>query len=283
MSQVTLVPILLWVAALASAVVAIWQGPRPIDRSFVIDRLLRYLFVFPLALLGLWAFLGHIFFAEQSAASIGWAPSPFQYEVGIANLGLALAALYAAFRGYEARLAVGIAAACFSSEPALDTPGTSSRPAILRRAMPGRSWSPTFSRRSPFSRCSLSPTESDGRNLQRPLRSKPSSRMPARRCANIAPLSANSARIEVRVRTRCSVVRKYFRCAITSDEQHVVGIALCALLHPWRADRHAGNSQSHSIGLLGYEPLDVRRGPMAFDDIALGGMAGGELGADPGL
>lgn len=113
MSQVTLVPILLWVAALASAVVAIWQGPRPIDRSFLIDRLLRYLFVFPLGLLGLWAFLGHVFFAEQSAASIGWAPSPFQYEVGVANLGLALAALYAAFRGYEARLAVGIAAACF--------------------------------------------------------------------------------------------------------------------------------------------------------------------------
>src|ERR1044072_8454591 len=109
MSQVTLVPILLWVAALASAVVAIWQGPRPIDRSFVIDRLLLYLFVFPLGLLGLWAFLGHVFFAEQSAASIGWAPSPFQYEVGVANLGLALAALYAAFRGFEARLAVAIA------------------------------------------------------------------------------------------------------------------------------------------------------------------------------
>lgn len=111
MSQVTLVPILLWLAALASAAVAIWQGPRPIDRSFVIDRLLRYLFVFPLGLLGLWAFLGHVFFAEQSAASIGWAPSPFQYEVGVANI--ALAALYAAFRDFEARLAVAIAVACF--------------------------------------------------------------------------------------------------------------------------------------------------------------------------
>jgi hypothetical protein len=85
--------------------------PRPIDRSFVIDRLLRYLFVFPLGLLGLWAFLGHVFFAEQSAASIGWAPSPFQYEVGVANI--ALAALYAAFRDFEARLAVAIAVACF--------------------------------------------------------------------------------------------------------------------------------------------------------------------------
>jgi hypothetical protein len=44
---------------------------------------------------------------------IGWAPSPFQYEVGVANLGLGLASIYAAFRGFEARLAVAIAAACF--------------------------------------------------------------------------------------------------------------------------------------------------------------------------
>lgn len=93
MSQVSLVPILLWLAALACAAVAVWQGPLPIDRSFVIDRLLRYLFLFPLGLLGLWAFIGHVFFAGQSAASIGWAPSPFQYEVGVANLGLGLASL----------------------------------------------------------------------------------------------------------------------------------------------------------------------------------------------
>jgi hypothetical protein len=82
-------------------------------RGFVIDRLLRYLFLFPLGLQGLWAFLGHVFFPERSAAAIGWATSPFQYEVGAANLGLGLASLYAAFRGFEARLAVGIAAACF--------------------------------------------------------------------------------------------------------------------------------------------------------------------------
>jgi Na+/melibiose symporter-like transporter len=113
LSQVSLVPILLWLAALVAAALAIWQGPRPIDRSFVIDRLLRYLFLFPLGLLGLWAFIGHVFFGKQSAASIGWEPSPFQYEVGVANLGLALASLYAAFRGFEARVAVAIAAACF--------------------------------------------------------------------------------------------------------------------------------------------------------------------------
>jgi hypothetical protein len=113
MSQVALVPILLWVAALACAGLAIWRGPRPVARGFVIDRMLRYLFLFPLGLQGLWAFIGHVFFAEQAAVSIGWANTPFQYEVGVANLGLGLAAIYAAFRGSEARLAVAIAAGCF--------------------------------------------------------------------------------------------------------------------------------------------------------------------------
>jgi hypothetical protein len=110
---VSLIPILLWVAALLCAGVAIWRGKRPVTRDFVFDRLLRYLFLFPLGVQGLWAFLGHVFFADEAAASIGWAPSPFQYEVGVANLGLGLASIYAAFRDFQARVAVAIAAACF--------------------------------------------------------------------------------------------------------------------------------------------------------------------------
>ena len=90
MTQVSLVPILLWVAALACAGIAILREPRPVLQSFVVDRLLRYLFLFPLGVQGLWAFIGHVFFPQQSAASIGWATSPF-----------------------EARVAAGIAAACF--------------------------------------------------------------------------------------------------------------------------------------------------------------------------
>jgi len=113
MMQVSLVPILLWVAALASAGIAVWRGPRPLRRDFVVDRLLRYLFVFPLGLQGLWGFVGHVFFPEQSAAGIGWPDSPFQLEVGMANLGIGLASLYAAFRGFEARLAASLAAASF--------------------------------------------------------------------------------------------------------------------------------------------------------------------------
>jgi hypothetical protein len=113
MNQVSLVPILFWVAAVAATCIAVWRGPRPIVRGFVIDRLLRYLLVFPLGLQGLWAFVGHVFFPAQSAAAIGWPDSPFQFEVGVANLGIGLASLYAAFKGFEARLAASLAAAAF--------------------------------------------------------------------------------------------------------------------------------------------------------------------------
>jgi hypothetical protein len=113
MTQVSLVPILLWAAALVCAGIAIMRGPRLRTRGFVIDRLLRYLFIFPLGLQGLWAFVGHVFFPAQSAAAIGWADSPFQFEVGMANLGLGLASLYAAFRGFEARVTAALVAASF--------------------------------------------------------------------------------------------------------------------------------------------------------------------------
>jgi hypothetical protein len=110
---VWIVPILVWVAALLFAAIAVWRGPRPVTWGIVTDKLLRYLFFFPLGVQGLWAFVGHAIFPEESAASIGWAPSPFQFEVSVANLGLALGSLYAAFSGFQARAAMAIATSCF--------------------------------------------------------------------------------------------------------------------------------------------------------------------------
>jgi hypothetical protein len=110
---VSAVPAALWVAALLCATIAIWQAPRPITFRLIVDKLLRYLFVFPLGVQGLWVFFSHVFMSEDAANAIGWEPSPFQFEVGVANLGLALASFYAAFKGFEARAATAIAAACF--------------------------------------------------------------------------------------------------------------------------------------------------------------------------
>ena len=57
------VPILVWVAALLFAAIAIARAPRPLSIAVIIDKLLRYLFFFPLGVQGLWAFAGHVFFA----------------------------------------------------------------------------------------------------------------------------------------------------------------------------------------------------------------------------
>jgi hypothetical protein len=110
---VSLVPVALWVVALLFAAIAVRRGPRPITFGSVVDRLLRYILIFPLGVQSLWAFACHVFIPEQSAAAIGWKASPFQYEVGVANLGIGVAALYAAFKGFQARAAVAIMAACF--------------------------------------------------------------------------------------------------------------------------------------------------------------------------
>lgn len=111
--QIWVMPIAVWVAALVAAYVAITRGPQPISRAYVFDQLLRYILLFPIGVLSLWAFIGHVFFPEQSAAAIGWTTSPFQYEIGVANLGLGLAAIYAAFSTFHARVAVAIVAFCF--------------------------------------------------------------------------------------------------------------------------------------------------------------------------
>lgn len=103
------VPLLAWGAALVVAALVVARGPRPITPGRIVEQLLRYILVFPVGLMGLWAFMGHVFFAAEAAASIGWAPSPFQFEVGMANLGIGLAGIIGAFsRSPGFRAAVGV-------------------------------------------------------------------------------------------------------------------------------------------------------------------------------
>ena len=111
--MVSLVPIVAWIAAILAASIAVARGERPLRGAFVADRLVRAVLFFPLGLMSLWAAFGHIFFPEMSAHTIGWQTSPFQYEVGVANLGIGLAALYATFRSHEAQVATCLVAVGF--------------------------------------------------------------------------------------------------------------------------------------------------------------------------
>ncbi len=103
------VPVLSWVAAIAFAAFTIARAPATRGLRSAAEKLLGAINLFPVGLMGLWAALGHIVFAEQAAQAIGWAPSPFQFEVGVANLGIGAAGIIAAFyRDWGFRAAVAV-------------------------------------------------------------------------------------------------------------------------------------------------------------------------------
>lgn len=68
---------------------------------------------FGIGLSFLWNFIMHVFFGPVAARFIGWAPSPFQAEVGFASVGFAAVAMLACRGGYELRLAAIVGPACF--------------------------------------------------------------------------------------------------------------------------------------------------------------------------
>ena len=63
----------------------------------------------------LWAGIFHAFFQATAASSIGWQPSPFEWELAWAEFGVAVTALLSLGRGYEMRLATTIVFVIFSA------------------------------------------------------------------------------------------------------------------------------------------------------------------------
>jgi hypothetical protein len=55
---------------------------------------------------GLWAGLTHVLFPETAAHFIGWQTSPFQFEIGIADISLGVVALLAYWRPLAFKAAV---------------------------------------------------------------------------------------------------------------------------------------------------------------------------------
>ncbi len=59
-------------------------------------QLLENGLVYLIGVAGIGAGVSHILFGRKTSASIGWAPSPFETEVGFANLGMGIAGVMAA-------------------------------------------------------------------------------------------------------------------------------------------------------------------------------------------
>lgn len=64
---------------------------KGLDREHALEIFLLWVIVIGIGFSGLFAFAGHVFAADQVAVSIGWPTgSPFQFEVGMANLALGI-------------------------------------------------------------------------------------------------------------------------------------------------------------------------------------------------
>lgn len=73
----------------------------------------RWMALFPLGVTGVYAFVMHAFYPAVADASIGWSPSPFEYEVAVADLSLGMIAILSFNASFGFRLAAVIANVVF--------------------------------------------------------------------------------------------------------------------------------------------------------------------------
>lgn len=99
-------PALLLVLALVLA--ATRRGP-----GGTAERYLAWLLLLPIGVTGLWAALFHLFFPTLSAEMIGWQTSPFQFEVGMADLAIGVTAVISFWRDLSFKAAAVWTASIF--------------------------------------------------------------------------------------------------------------------------------------------------------------------------
>lgn len=96
-----------WIIGILTGIVTILFNSGIWDFSSVCRTLLFYQMTVTLTLSGLIGFIGHVFKSDRVAESIGWAKgSPFQKELGFAELGYALAGFMCIFYSEDFWLAV---------------------------------------------------------------------------------------------------------------------------------------------------------------------------------
>jgi hypothetical protein len=97
-------PVFLFVAALALAS----RSGAP-----AADRLLAWILLLPIGVTGLWAAAFHLFFPQIAAADIGWEVSPFQFEVGLADLAIGATACVSFWRSLDFKAAAVMVSSIF--------------------------------------------------------------------------------------------------------------------------------------------------------------------------
>lgn len=85
---------------------------QKIRRQTSHDILLRWLLLLPIGVASVYVFFMHLFFPKLSAAVMSWPPSPFQFEVALANLCIGVLGVLA-FRASHGFRVATVIVACF--------------------------------------------------------------------------------------------------------------------------------------------------------------------------
>ncbi|MDO9528490.1 MAG: hypothetical protein Q7J27_04930 [Syntrophales bacterium] len=101
------------VIGLLCSLVSLVKNTKPLHKKIIVEAIFSYFLLFSIGIGHIYNFVCHVFFAEMSAAFIGWGNSPFQYEVGFASLGFGVVGLIAFRAGLGFRAAAVTAPAFF--------------------------------------------------------------------------------------------------------------------------------------------------------------------------
>jgi hypothetical protein len=91
-------------------VLALILGPLLRGPETLAASMLSWILLLPIGFTGIWAAIYHLFFPAVAAADIGWQTSPFQFEVGMADLAIGVTACLAYRHKYAFKVAAVIAA-----------------------------------------------------------------------------------------------------------------------------------------------------------------------------
>ncbi len=100
------------IAAIVVAV-ALHYGGRKTGKRSLAEELFRWVALLAVSLPGLFTFVMHVFFAETTAEHIGWQTSPFQFEVGMADLAIGVLGVVAFYPSMGFRVATVLATVCW--------------------------------------------------------------------------------------------------------------------------------------------------------------------------
>ena len=102
-------PLTFFVIGLIVSLIAIARSPAPRDAATIVEKLISWHVFFALGATYFYNFVFHVFFGKMAAAFIGWADSPFQFEVGMADFAIGVTACLAfrASLGFKAAAVSG--------------------------------------------------------------------------------------------------------------------------------------------------------------------------------